>query len=308
MGGRNDVSGAVLCTGPSSVHLGCELTDLTGLESAEVSCRVFPDHETCVRVKGSLNGRVVVVLQGTHPPQDRHLQQLYQLVEVAASQGAARIVCLVPYLAYSRQDHRSNAGEPLSGVIVLRTLAMLGADTVVTIDIHNPKMLDGAPLSVVNLFAHDLMAERLRRDGLVNPVLVSPDEGGRSRVEAISGLLGWPLIVCQKQKDETGFTWYGQQSAPLDVEGRDVAVLDDLCSSGSTLTPLVRYLKEHHANCIYYAVTHFFADGSKLESTLGVPITILGTNTIPSPWGRLSVAPLLAQWLRDSGIVAWSSP
>ncbi|QOS76715.1 ribose-phosphate pyrophosphokinase [Paenibacillus sp. JNUCC31] len=81
-----------------------------------------------MRIDTSLVNKTVVVFQNTLPPQDLHLQQLYQMVEISKSRGAAYIICVVPYLAYSRQDRRSNEGEPESGLVVLRTLAMLGAN------------------------------------------------------------------------------------------------------------------------------------------------------------------------------------
>src|SRR6185437_1912857 len=209
--------------------------------------------------------------------------------------GAKRIICIVPYLAYARQDRWTHPGEPLSGLIVLRTLAMLGADTLVAIDVHNPAMFLHAPLATDNLRTESIFAEWLLQKKMLPPLLVSPDDGGRQRIEGLAKLTGYDYLVCAKCKDETGHTWY--EDTPLDVVERDVFVLDDLCSSGSTFIPFARYLKKSGVREIYYGITHFFADGNAIQNTLGFPVTIVATDTVLTQWSSISVAPLLAKWI-----------
>ena len=271
------------------------LCQLTGIPQEKVTCRTFPDGEVCVRINANLAQKIVIIVHSTADAQNMRLHQLYQMVEVAAAQGAKRIICIVPYLAYARQDRRTHPGEPLSGLIVLRTLAMLGADTLVAIDVHNPAMFLHAPLATDNLRTESIFAEWLLQKKMLPPLLVSPDDGGRQRIEGLARCTGYDYLVCAKLKDETGHTWY--EHTPLDVVGRDVFVLDDLCSSGSTFIPFARYLKESGVREIYYGVTHFFADGHAIQRTLGFPVTIVATDTLFTQWSTLSVAPLLAEWI-----------
>ena len=290
----------LLCIGPGSKHLSSGLYQLTGFPQAEIKYRTFPDQEVCVRVETPLRGQTVIIVNGTHPPQEQHLQQLYQLVEIAAGQGAKHIVCIVPYLAYARQDRRTHPGEPLSGFMVLRTLAMLGAEVLVTIDVHSQKMFEQAPLATVNLTTASLFADWLLQQNLVSPVLVSPDENGRQRVEAVAQLTGYNTLIYNKHKDETGRTWYEQeQQEQPTLTGRDIVVLDDLCSSGTTFIPLARYLKRLGGNNFYFGVSHFFADGNQIQEKLGFQVTFVGTDTIPTTWSRVPVTPLIAGWIKE---------
>ncbi|ASS73667.1 hypothetical protein CIG75_00870 [Tumebacillus algifaecis] len=286
---------AILLVGPGSEHLGDGLHEVTGIPLGQVSRRIFPDQEVCVRVDASLQGKVVFILQNTQQPQERHLQQLYQLVEVAANQGAEQIICIVPYLAYSRQDRRTHEGEPESGLIVLRTLQMLGADKIVTVDVHNPRLLERASLPAVNLTTETLFADFFMNQDLVDPVIVSPDRGGSARVGSVASITRFPTLVLKKNKDVTGYTWY--DISDLHLKGRDVVVLDDLCSSGSTFIPLAQYLREVGAGNIYYGVTHFFANGDQVMERIGFPVRILGSDTILTPWMQVSVVPLIARWI-----------
>jgi ribose-phosphate pyrophosphokinase len=272
-----------------------KLHHLTGIPQEKVTCRTFPDGEVCIRINATLAKKTIIIVHDTAELQDMRLQQLYQMVEVAVWQEAERIVCIVPYLAYARQDRRTHSGEPLSGLIVLRTLAMLGADMLVTVDVHNPTLLRQAPLSTENLCTETEFAHWLLHHQMSSPLLVSPDDGGKQRIERLAKLTGYDYVVCTKCKDDTGNTWYEQTQ--FDSLDHDVFVLDDLCSSGSTFIPLARSLKHAGARNIYYGVTHFFADGHAIQHTLGFLVTIVATDTVLTPWSTMSVAPLLAQWI-----------
>jgi ribose-phosphate pyrophosphokinase len=293
----------LLCFGPSSTNLREPLLALTGAAEARVTWRSFPDQETCLRIEDDVRGRDVVVVQGTHPPQDRHLQQLYQMLDIASANGSRRIVAVIPYLAYSRQDRRTTAGEAFSGMLPLRTAAMLGAEAVVTVDVHNPAMFERAPLPAVNLNADELTAEWLAARAPSDPILVSPDRGGSARVQRIAGFLGWPHVTCSKFKDERGTTWYEDDDG-VAVRGRHAVIVDDLCSSGSTLAPLLDYLGRAGATDCSYGVTHFLADRERVYTLVGRPLEIFSTDTVPGPCAALSVAPLIASWLRVEGFVS----
>ncbi|KLU58237.1 hypothetical protein EL84_00250 [Paenibacillus sp. VT-400] len=291
----------ILCIGPGGAQIGEELIQKTGFTNADVSRRVFPDSEICMRINTSLVNKTVVVFQNTLPPQDLHLQQLYQMVEISKSRGAAYIICVVPYLAYSRQDRRSNEGEPESGLVVLRTLAMLGANEVVTIDIHSEKLVEKSPIPLISLSTEIVFAEYFKTLNLNKPIIISPDSGGAQRVKAVSAHTKYPILVLDKHKNEEGYTWYNKNK--LDINGYDAIVLDDLCSSGSTFIPLARYLNEMNAQSIYYGVTHFFADGNYIKQEIGSPVHLIGSNSIPSQWTKISVTDLIVKWLEMKFII-----
>jgi ribose-phosphate pyrophosphokinase len=287
----------VLCLGTGGEHLRAGLERELGVAPADVECRRFPDGETLVQVRAPLEGATVAIVQGTHPPQDSRLQELYQLVDVAVAGGAERVLCVVPYLAYARQDRRSAPGEAASGAIVLRTLAMLGASELVTVDVHSPRLLAEASFPAASVSAAEGVADWIRSLRLEEPLVVSPDAGGVERAERVAAALACERLALRKSKDRSRGTWY--DGGVAEVEGRDVVVVDDLCSSGSTFVPLARHLHASGARRLAYCVTHFFADADALEAKVGFPVEIAGTDTIPTRWSRISVVPLLGRWLRE---------
>src|SRR5205814_5498805 len=92
--------------------------------------------------------------------------------------------------------------------VVLRTLAALGMTKLITVDVHNPRILDAYRPSSIDLSATEPIAAWLSTQDVTDPVLISPDRGGTRRTEAIGRRLGWPVYVCDKHKNAAGHTWY----------------------------------------------------------------------------------------------------
>ena len=287
-----------LVIGPSTPDLGRRLAAETGYSFTEAELQIFPDGESCCRCALPDGIGSAVIVQGTQPPQDRHLQQLMQLVDHAAARGASDITCVVPYLAYSRQDRRMKPDDPLSSQAVLRALAALGMTRLVTIDVHNPRIFGYCDSACTSLSASEPIVEFLSAQGLDRPVLVSPDEGGRERIGRIAARLGWPVRICSKNKDPDGRTWYeGIEDGLTDC---DAVVIDDLCSSGSTLLPLAEQLYRSKVRRILFGITHFFADADALAAKIGGDVRFFSTNSIPSKVSTIDLAPLIADHLRST--------
>lgn len=290
-----------LLIGPASAKLGHDLATLLDWPSVTAALRVFPDGETCLdAVLPAGTGRCVIV-QGTHPPQDRHLMQLLQLVQVARSQGVRHVTCVVPYLAYSRQDRRTRAGEAVTADIVLDMLRAAGAADLVCVDVHNEAVFQRHPMPCHSLSALPVFARELKARGFADPVLIASDAGGGLRLGAVAEQLGWPISVFEKFKADDGTTYYERSRRAF--AGKDVVVLDDLCSSGSTLTPLVAELRACGAQRIVIGISHFFADEEALQRRLGADVELIYTDTTQIGPHARSVAPDLAAHLMQASAV-----
>lgn len=286
----------IICTSPNASHL---VPSSLSRKQVKVSQRTFPDGELCIHIDADLKDKTVFLVQNTPPPQEKNLQILYQMVEVAKFHGAKEIICVVPYLAYSRQDRRTDVGEPESGLIVLRTLSMLGANLLVTVDIHNPMMCIRSPLRTVNLSTAELFSSNINENLPKNAILISPDEGGTNRIEAISKLTNLPIHICKKKKDFSGRTWYEGEEMKTMISNRDLFVYDDLCSSGSTFVPLAMHLWGMGARNIYYGVTHFFVDWENLKVKMPPNVSIWATNTIESRCSNIQISPIIGHWITN---------
>lgn len=200
--------------------------------------RDFPDGEQLIELAepGLVRGRHTLIVHSTGPPQDANLMALLQLVEVVQHCGAVSVSCFIPYLCYQRQDRRVREGEALSGPLIATVLASLGADLVMTVDKHS--MGEGWHAArLANISAASAFSRFARDKGLTFDVVVSPDQGGGTRAREIATMLGTPDIALDKHKSPEHGTYY-DEPLPRELSGRRCLIVDDLCSSGSSLDPL----------------------------------------------------------------------
>lgn len=255
--------------GPDDLHRARDVNDGTPLVRARRN--VFADGEQLVVIDdaGRLAGARVLIVQSTAPPQDSHWETLYQLLDICHAHGAASVECLIPYLSYGRQDRRTPCGAALSGPMHLRIARALGAGRLLTVDRHSPVGPNDLP--VVDIDPTDLFCAAIRAREVKAEMVVSADRGGAMRAARLAAALEVPYRVAEKTKDGAG-THY-----PALPEGlaANLVVVDDVCTSGSTLIPLVRALSGAGCTTTAVAVTHLLAHPGELRSRLaGEPVLL----------------------------------
>ncbi|OMF61053.1 ribose-phosphate diphosphokinase [Paenibacillus sp. FSL R5-0766] len=280
--------------GPASTHLADKLNQYPNIHQLKSSIRFFPDGESCIKLEEDITNEDVIIIQNTSPPQDENLRHLFQMVDVLRFNRARTITCIVPYLAYSRQDRRTHPGEPFSLEIVVKILELLGVNTLVTFELHNSNINVETHVEIINISTDDLFVDWIRGIEIERPILICPDKGSRNRIQKIAGILDIPFLALNKYKNLNGETWYENE---VEVEGTTAIIIDDLCSSGSTLIPLCQHLMSNGASRIKYGVTHFFADSSYIQEKVDADLEIYCTDTIPSCQSSVSIEKLIYSFI-----------
>ncbi|MBS7637905.1 ribose-phosphate diphosphokinase [Candidatus Bathyarchaeota archaeon] len=290
----------ILLSGPASIELGRKIGVELGIPAEPVEHRIFPDGESYIRVAVDVRGETTVIIQTTSPPQDRHLIQLLLMARTVKDLGAKRVLCVVPYLAYARQDKRFMEGEALSLEVILRLLENSGVEGLVVVDVHNEDSLRElrGGMEVWNISAIPLLARYLRGLGYSGALSISPDTGALGLARLADQELGGGFRAFQKRRDrKTGdiMMW----AEDLDVYGRDAAVFDDMVSTGGTTARAVAILKSLGARRVAAACTHalFLGDAERRIKEAGAD-HILATDTIPTHLSTVSVAKLIADHLK----------
>ncbi len=290
----------ILLSGPASVELGRRMGLELGIPDEPVEHRLFPDGESYIRLAVDVGGETVIIVQSTPPPQDRHLIQLFLMARTARDLGAERVICVIPYLAYARQDRRFMGGEALSLEVILRLLRDSGVDGLIVVDVHNEASLKrlGGGIEVWNLSAMPLLARYLRGLGYEGAVSLAPDAGALKLAVMADGELGGGFGAFEKRRDRrTGDIemWFGG----LEVSGRDAAVFDDMVSTGGTMARAVSILKGLGAERVAAACTHalFIGEAERRIREAGAD-HILATDTVPTHLSTVSVAKLVADHIK----------
>lgn len=285
--------------GPASKELGKRIAELLNTETVPVFFKTFPDGESYIRFDAeTLQDEDVVIVQTTSPPQDQRLIQLLLMADSALDMKARSITAVVPYFAYSRQDKRFLPGEVFSTKTIMKLLEKCGVNRIITVNAHNPKVLKTFKIPVEDLSAIPLLAEYFKAKGLVEkPVSLSLGKKALNMAtEADSVLKGGFDYISTKRNVITGNVTLEEKELP--VKNRDVIIFDDIISSGGTMAKAVKLVKAHGAKKVYAACVHplLMGDAQKRILENGAE-EIIGTDSVPSPVSKVSIAPLISKVL-----------
>jgi ribose-phosphate pyrophosphokinase len=279
-------------------HLAGELN--VDLELADVGA--FADGEIRVHIEADVRAAEVLIVQPTSPPVNEHLMVLAMLVDAARAAGAARVIAIVPYFGYARQEQRSRVGEARSAQVAARLLGTLGVDHLITLDIHAPALESALPMPVTLLRADELFLPRVKSWGISDLVIVSPDAGGLKRAQRYALEMSAPLAVIAKNRPQADAATVLQVLG--DVRGRTCLIVDDMASTGRTLAGSADALRERGARDIHAIFTHAVMAPGALERLSAAALgRLLTSDSILLPQSpRLEViqtAPLLASSVRN---------
>lgn len=293
----------IVIPGPSSLGLGWRIAERLGVEPTPVEHRVFPDGESYIKLTKQVAGESVVIVQTTAPNPDTRLMQLLLMARTAKDFDAEKVVAVVPYLAYARQDKRFTDLESLSLDIIFGMLECAGVTNLVTVNIHNEASTRGVEkrhkVRFHNISAIPLLAEYLKKEGFGGAYSLSPDKGAIYIAEAASKVLGGGYNYFEKTRDrKTGEITMAVKD--LNIGGRKAVVFDDMISSGGTMAKAVEALTAQGAEKVATACTHvLYMPGAEEKIRKAGADPIIATNTIETPFSRVSVAGIIADKLRE---------
>jgi len=285
--------------GPSSTELGRKIAEILGVETVSVAHKKFPDSESYIRLEGEVKGEEIVIVQSTGPPQDTSLIQLFILADAAKDLGAKRVIAIVPYLAYARQDKRFLPGEAISIQTIGKLLKTSGIDELITVNVHERKVLEKFEIPAKSISAIGLLADYFKSKGLERAFALAPDEGAAEFAIEASKVLGGDYGWLHKERDRyTGEVRTEEKN--LDVSGKDAIIFDDIISTGGTTANAVKILRKQGARRVFAACVHPLMIGNAKERILQAGAEeIVGTDSVPSNVTVVSLAPLLAKALTE---------
>lgn len=288
-----------IIAGPASRELSHRIAEMLKADLIEVAHKIFPDGESYIRLDGDIKGENIVIVQTTSPPQDSRLMQLAFMADAAKRAGANRVIAVVPYLAYARQDKVFLPGEPVSIEVVAKILWTAGIDCLVTVNIHQAKVLERFPMMTKNLSAIPLLAAYLKRRGLEGAFALAPDKGAMYIAEEAAKILGGEYGYLEKQRDRyTGQITVAEKA--FNIRDKKVIIFDDIISTGGTIAAAAKLLRSLGASSVYAACVHplLVGDAEKRMIEAGVE-EVIGTDSVPSHVSKVSIASLICNELKE---------
>ena len=250
-----------------------------------------------VQLQANCRERDVYIIQPLVQPVQEHLVELLLMADAARGASAARVTAVIPHYAYARSDKKDKPRISIGARLVADLLVTAGVNRVLTLNLHSPQVHGFFSVPVDHLHALRELAGHFRGRDLSRAVVVSPDLGYAKSAAAFARRLGVPVAAGAKERIndmEVRIT-----AIIGDVAGRDVIILDDEISRGTTVFELLARLQEQEARSVAVACTHgLFIDG--MLDKLAADVTeVVCTNSAPvaahPKLSVLSVAPALAE-------------
>jgi ribose-phosphate pyrophosphokinase len=260
-----------------------------------VAVHRFPDGESLVTAPEPAAHAILV--RSLNDPNAK-LVELLLAASALRDGGAARLTLVVPYLGYMRQDAAFAPGQAVSQRVVCRWLAD-SFDAVVTAapHLHRARRLDElfpGSVAIAAEIVGDLAA-------LVGPggnrVLLGPDEESEPMVAAVARITGDRFAAARKVR--RGDRSVEIELPALDLDGRDVVLIDDVISSGVTLAAAARLVLAKGARSIEVVCCHalFDAKAARIIAEAGIR-RVQSCDGVPHPSNARSLAPSLAEAIR----------
>ncbi len=257
-----------------------ELARCLGIPVGKVAFEPFPDGEIYVQIQDNVRGRDVFVVQSVARDPNYYLMELLIMIDALKRASANSIVAVIPYFGYARQDRKDKPRVPITAKLVADLLATAGATRVLTMDLHAGQIQGFFDVPVDNLYGRPMLADAVQKENINNLIVMAPDLGAIKIARAYANHLKADFGVLDKRRvssEEVAIT-----SVIGNLEGRDVLLTDDMCSTGGTLVQAAHACRESGAKRIFAAFSHGLLVGEAMSHLVNSPIEkIFTTNSVP---------------------------
>ena len=255
----------------------------------EATYKRFPDDEFYVRILGNIKGEDVLIVQTTYP--DPKIVELFLIQDAVWEAGANEIIVALPYFGYSRQDKKFEEGEPISARAIAEHIS-LHADRIITVDPHKEHLLDFFNVPAFSCSAVVEIAKYLKEKDV--DFVLAPDKGAKKRAQQAAGIIGCEYDYMEKTRIDG--TTINIKPKNLDTKNKNVAIIDDIISTGGTMAKSIKELKKQGARKVSVACTHGLFVGRAKEKLLSAGCDeIISTDTIEDEFSKVKTAPCIAE-------------
>ena len=271
--------------GKSSEDLARKLSRKIKANLVKSQIRVFADGESKITLKGNLSKKRSIVVQSIYPPVDTNLIRALSLIS-KAKETSLEVIAVIPYMGYARQDKEFLPGEIVTMKVLGKLFKGAGASKIIVVDIHSIIGLKHFKIKSKNVTAIPDLVRYFKKLSLKNPLIVSPDQGGKDRAKEFAKEFELEYIALEKKRDrKTGKVQIKTKN--VEVVNRDLILVDDMISTGGSIIKATQFLKKQKCKRVFVACTHalLMNDAEKRIKKAGVT-NIISTNTIP---GKTSI-------------------
>ena len=284
-----------IISGKSSENIAKELSKKIKGNLVKSEIRVFPDGESKITLIGKLSKKKSIVVQSIYPPVDTNLIQALSLIS-KAKENSSEVIAVIPYMGYARQDREFLPGEVVTMKVLGKLFKGAGASKIIVVDIHSLIGFKHFSIKTKNVTAIPDLVKYFKKLSLKNPLVISPDQGGKERAKEFAKEFNSNYIALDKKRDKRTGKVKIITKKTCEVENRDLILVDDMISTGGSIIKAAQFLKKQKCKKIYVACTHALLMNDAEEKIKKAGVTsIISTNTIPGKTSKVDISEIIAK-------------
>jgi ribose-phosphate pyrophosphokinase len=256
-------------------NLGKAIAAQVGLPLHTTHTEKFSDGELFVKFNESIRGQIVFLITKINMPYENFFE-LLMTIDAARRSSAKEVILVIPYLPHSRQERRDGQRTAISSRMVADMIQLMGADRLITLDLHTNAIEGFYKIPVDPLSSLKLFLNHIQQSKIQNLCLCSPDFGGIKRIKQYKKNLEADMVVINKERLKANTV--ASMEIIGEVKDKNVIIIDDLVDTAGTLCKAADLLMEHGALSVKAYCTHGVLSGAAL------------TNLSQSKIGKLFIA------------------
>ena len=262
----------------STLELAKKISKSLDTEICNTSVVEFSDGEFEPSFDETVRGSHVFLVQSTIPPSE-NLMELLLMIDAAKRASAYKIIAVIPYFGYARQDKKGKPRVPIGAKLVANLLMAAGVDRIMTMDLHADQIQGFFEVPVDHLYASTLFVPYVQGLNLDNLIIASPDMGGTKRANTYAKFLNSQVVVCYKHREKANEI--SKMMIIGDVKGKNVILVDDMVDTAGTLTKAADLMIDNGAKSVRAISTNGLFSSNAYERINNSKLTeVVVTDTI----------------------------
>jgi len=270
---------------------------------SKVEYRTFPDGEIQPRVIKERSGNVILAIRKEKKENiDDYLIRFFLLANKLKDRRR-KVIAVMPYLPYARQDKEFRKGEPRSAEYIAELIEK-NADYFITINMHehrtNVKKL--FKISAVNLSVFEDLGKEFRKFGLNRPIAIGPDYESEkfAREFAMGYGKGCEYSFFGKERNVRTGKIKTKAKKEIDLAGKDVIITDDVAATGLTLLNAAKIARKKRAKSISLCFVHGLLVNGAIGNIRKIrPKVVISSNTLDNKFRKLDVGLKIAEQIKS---------
>jgi len=247
----------LITAGTSNVPLATKMAENLKKELLGNNLKRFSDGEIWLQYDATLRGKDVFIIQSTD--NSDAIMELLILIDAAKRAKAKRVIVVIPYFGYSRQDKKDEPRVPFSAALMCHLIEVAGADAVILAELHNHAMTGffSNKVHVDHLYLTQEICPCLTK--IKNLIVMPTDAGGSKMARYYASKLKADRASADKIRD--GHNKVKEIRIIGDVSDKNVLIVDDIADTCGTLEKAILSVKQGGGLDVYFSCVHGVISG-----------------------------------------------